>query len=127
MEKVPKIGSIGWCFGGLWSLNTALVFPDTLDATVIYYGGNIETNKEKLAPLQMPILGIFGALDQNPSIELVKKFEASLKSLNKSVEIYIYEGANHAFANPSGKNYNPQAAEDAWQKTTTFLNKYLSQ
>ncbi len=74
----------------------------------------------------MPILGIFGALDQNPSIELVKKFEASLKSLNKSVEIYIYEGANHAFANPSGKNYNAQAAEDAWQKTTTFLNKYLS-
>ena len=50
MEKVPKIGSIGWCFGGLWSLNTALIFPDTLDATVIYYGGNIETNKEKLAP-----------------------------------------------------------------------------
>ena len=82
MEKVPKIGSIGWCFGGLWSLNTALVFPDTLDATVIYYGGNIETNKEKLAPLQMPILDIFGALDQNPSIELVKKFEARITHLH---------------------------------------------
>jgi carboxymethylenebutenolidase len=126
-EKAPKIASIGWCFGGLWSLNTALIFPNELDATVIYYGGNIETNSDKLKPLQMPILGIFGSLDRNPSVEVVKKFAANLKSLDKSVEIHIYEGVDHAFANPSGKNYNAEAAEDAWQKTTAFLAKNLSQ
>lgn len=124
-EKAPKIGSIGWCFGGLWSLNTALFFPNQLDATVIYYGGNLETNANKLKPLEMPILGIFGSLDQNPSVEVVKKFEETLKSLDKSVEIHLYEGVNHAFANPSGKNYNAKAAEDAWQKTTAFLAKNL--
>jgi carboxymethylenebutenolidase len=125
-EKAPKIASIGWCFGGLWSLNTALLLPEQLDATVIYYGGNLETDKEKLKPLQMPILGIFAALDKNPSIELVKQFETNLKALNKSVEIYIYDDVDHAFANPSGKNYNEEAAESAWQKTTAFLANYLN-
>jgi carboxymethylenebutenolidase len=124
-RKAPKIASIGWCFGGTWSLNTAKLFPQQLDAAVIYYGGNIDTDTENLKDLQMPILGIFGELDDNPSPETVKKFEASLKSLGITNEIYIYPNADHAFANPSGTRYNEQAAEDAWAKTMNFLNKYL--
>ncbi|MBE9221447.1 dienelactone hydrolase family protein [Cyanobacterium stanieri LEGE 03274] len=124
-ENTPKIASMGWCFGGLWSLNTALLLPTQLDATVIYYGGNITTDPEKLATLEMPILGIFGELDQNPSVELVQEFEQVLKSLNKDVEIHIYENADHAFANSSGNRYNPEAAQDAWKKTTEFLTTHL--
>ena len=124
-EKAPKIGSIGWCFGGYWSLQTALLLPQEIDATVIYYGGNLETNPDMLKVLEMPILGIFGGLDQNPSVAQVKEFQASLESLNKPVEIHIYEDADHAFANPSGTRYNADAATDAWEKTVTFLNKNL--
>ncbi|ACK67283.1 Carboxymethylenebutenolidase [Rippkaea orientalis PCC 8801] len=124
-QKAPKIASIGWCFGGTWSLNTALLFPDQLDATVIYYGGGITTDPDQLKQLQMPILGIFGELDQNPPVETVKRFEQVLNSLNKSAEIYIYEKAEHAFANPSGTRYNAEAAKDAWTKTTAFLEKHL--
>lgn len=124
-QKAPKIASIGWCFGGTWSLNTALLFPDQLDATVIYYGGEITTDPDQLKQLQMPILGIFGELDQNPPVETVKRFEQVLNSLNKSAEIYIYEKAEHAFANPSGTRYNAEAAKDAWTKTTAFLEKHL--
>ncbi len=125
-QKSPKIGSIGWCFGGMWSLNAALLFPDKLDAAVIYYGGQLETNPERLKTLQMPILGIFGERDRNPSVETVRQFESTLKSLDKTVEIYIYPDADHAFANPSGERYNPQAAADAWQKTQQFLARYLN-
>lgn len=124
-QKASKIGSIGWCFGGTWSLNTALLFPKKLDAAVIYYGGGLETNPNQLKELEMPILGIFGELDQNPSPEAVRQFEAALKEAGKSPEIYIYENANHAFANPSGNRYNPEAAEDAWNKTIAFLEKNL--
>ncbi len=124
-QKAAKIGSIGWCFGGTWSLNTALLFPEKLDAAVIYYGGGLETNPNQLKELEMPILGIFGELDQNPSPEAVRQFEAALKEAGKSPQIYIYENANHAFANPSGNRYNPEAAEDAWNKTIAFLEKYL--
>lgn len=125
-ENAPKIASLGWCFGGSWSLNTALLFPETLDAAVIYYGGDLETDPEVLKPLQMPILGIFGELDQRPSVETVKAFEAALNSLDKPVEIYIYPNANHAFANPSGERYNPEAAADAWEKTKAFLSEHLT-
>ncbi|NJO40066.1 MAG: dienelactone hydrolase family protein [Cyanobacteria bacterium RU_5_0] len=124
-QQAPRIASIGWCFGGSWSLNTALLLPDQLDATVIYYGGQLVTEPEQLSPLQMPILGIFGSLDDNPSPETVQQFESALNSLGKSAEIYIYEGADHAFANPSGTRYDAEAAEDAWQRTIAFLEQHL--
>ncbi len=124
-QQAPKIGSIGWCFGGSWSLNTALLLPDQLDAAVIYYGGQLVTDANRLKALEMPILGIFGSLDDNPSVATVQQFEAALKSVGKSPEIYIYEGADHAFANPSGNRYNPEAAADAWQRTTNFLERHL--
>lgn len=124
-QQASAIGSIGWCFGGSWSLRTALLFPEQLDAAVIYYGGDIATDPATLQPLEMPILGIFGALDDNPAPETVREFETALNSLDKSADIYIYEGADHAFANPSGNRYNAEAAEDAWTKTITFLDQHL--
>ena len=122
--NAPTIGSIGWCLGGAWSLNTALALPTQLDAAVIYYGGLV-TDRERLEPLQMPIQGHFGALDTRPSPATVREFEAALNDLGKTAQIYIYDGANHAFANPSGARYNPEAAELAWERTIDFLNQYL--
>ncbi|MGF1535820.1 MAG: dienelactone hydrolase family protein [Elainellaceae cyanobacterium] len=123
--SASKIASIGWCFGGTWSLNTALLFPQSLDAAVIYYGGGITTERDRLQTLEMPIQGHFGMLDSNPSPETAKEFEAVLTELGKPVEVYLYEDAGHAFANPSGTRYNAQAAELAWERTTTFLKEHL--
>ncbi|HEX3127052.1 MAG TPA: dienelactone hydrolase family protein, partial [Thermoanaerobaculia bacterium] len=123
-EKAPKIGVIGWCFGGGWSLQTALLMPNKIDATVIYYG-HLEMDKAKLGLLKMPILGFFGGKDQSIPVASVKEFEKTLKDLGKWVEIHIYDDANHAFANPSGGNYNEAAAKDAWQRTVAFLAKNL--
>ncbi len=125
--KAGKIGTIGWCFGGTSSLNTALLLPKKIDATVIYYGSGIENDRDKLKVLEMPILGIFAELDQSIPVAKVKQFEQTLKSLGKSVEIDIYPNADHAFANPSGTRYNATAAEDAWKKTIAFLKKNLQQ
>lgn len=119
-----KIGSIGWCFGGGWSLNTALMLPEQLDAAVIYYG-RLNTDREQLAALQVPILGLFGGLDQGIPIAMVQEFESVLSELGKAAQIHVYEEADHAFANPSGTRYNAPAAEDAWLKTMTFLNEHL--
>ena len=123
-QQAPKIASLGWCFGGAVSLRTALLLPDQLDAAVIYYG-RLVTEPEELRPLEMPILGIFGGLDDSPSVESVREFETALNTVDKSAEIHIYEGADHAFANPSGTRYNAEAAEDAWEKTIAFLDRYL--
>ncbi len=122
--KAPKVGVIGWCFGGGWSLNTALLLPDQIDATVIYYG-RLVTDRDRLATLKMPILGLFGAEDRGITVDQVREFEAALKSLGKDADIHVYEGAGHAFANPSGTRYQPEAAKDAWERTLAFLAKNL--
>jgi len=121
----PSIGSLGWCFGGGWSLNTALLFPDELDATVIYYG-QVTDDEAKLEPMNVPILGIFGAKDKGIPVASVRRFEHALKNLSKDYEIEVYPGVGHAFANPSGNNYNAEAADKAWQRTVAFLNRYLT-
>jgi carboxymethylenebutenolidase len=123
-HDAPKIGTIGWCFGGGWSLNTALMLPSEVDATVIYYG-RLVTDPEQLKTLEMPILGIFGAEDQGIPLDMVKEFESALQTLNKDAGIHIYEGADHAFANPSGTHYNAEAAADAWGKTLAFFEANL--
>ena len=121
----PRIGSLGWCFGGGWSLNAAMLFPEELDATVIYYG-QVTDDVDKLLPISSPILGLFGAEDKGIPVDAVHRFEAALQRLRKNHEIHIYPGADHAFANPTGNAYNAQAAEDAWQKTLDFLDRHLT-
>lgn len=121
----PRVGSLGWCFGGGWSLNTAQLFPDDLDASVIYYG-QVTDDEEKLRPINAPILGLFGAEDTGIPVASVEAFEAALQRLRKDHEIHIYPGAGHAFANPTGTNYDAAAATDAWEKTTEFLGRHLA-
>lgn len=121
----PRIGSLGWCFGGGWSLNTAMLFPDELDATVIYYG-QVTDDEDKLRPVSSPILGLFGAEDKGITVDSVRRFESALERLRKNHEIHIYPGANHAFANPTGNAYDADAAEDAWSKTLDFLKTHLT-
>jgi carboxymethylenebutenolidase len=123
-KGAPRLGVIGWCFGGGWSLNTTLLMPDKIAATVIYYG-HLETDPAKLATIKHPVLGAFGAEDKSIPPDSVRAFESALKKQGTPVDIKIYDGAGHAFANPSGGNYRPDAAKDAWRRTTAFLAQNL--
>ena len=123
-EAVSRVGVIGWCFGGTWALRAALAMPDALDAAVIYYGQPV-TDRDRLATLDMPVLGLFGSEDEGIPVAQVRTFEETLGALGKDAEIHVYEGADHAFANPSGERYDAEAAEDAWAKTLAFLAEHL--
>ncbi|MDH3303855.1 MAG: dienelactone hydrolase family protein [Gammaproteobacteria bacterium] len=121
----PRVGSLGWCFGGGWSLNTAQLFPDDLDATVIYYG-QVTSDEDKLRPINSPILGLFAEEDTGIKVSSVKAFGEALRNLRKNHDIHVYPGVGHAFANPTGNNYNETAATDAWRRTLEFLDLHLS-
>ena len=120
----PRIASLGWCFGGGWSLNAAMLFPKKIDASVIYYG-QLTDDAENLRLLDAPLLGFFGSEDRGIPVESVRAFERALQRLRKDYDIKIYPGLRHAFANPTGNNYNAEAADDAWQRTLNFLAKHL--
>ena len=121
----PRIGSIGWCFGGGWSLGAAQLFPEELDASVIYYG-QVTDDEDALRPIGAPILGLFGAEDTGIKVASVEAFRGALQRLRKNYEVHIYPGVGHAFANPTGTNYDAAAAEDAWRRTLKFLDLHLS-
>lgn len=125
MVDGSRIASLGWCFGGDWSLQLALNSSENpLAATIVYYGRPV-TDTASLSSISWPILGIFGDQDQAISVESVKQFASALNASGITNEIYLYEGVGHAFANPSGDNYAPKETADAWQKTIGFLKQYL--
>jgi len=121
-----KIASLGWCFGGGQSLQLALNSQEhPLAATILYYGTPLVTDKESLAKIKWPVLGIFGDNDEAIPISEVNQFSTSLNQSGITNEIDIYKGVGHAFANPSGDNYAPKETADAWQRTLSFLEKYV--
>jgi carboxymethylenebutenolidase len=123
--KKDRIGSIGWCMGGRYSLALATEEP-RLAAAVAYYGAP-PTDPAAIARIKAPVLGNFGGDDKGPSPEQVKAFEAAMKTAGKAVDVKIYEGAPHAFANVNNpwKGYREAAAKDAWARTTAFFARHL--
>src|SRR2546426_10353865 len=77
--KKDRIGSIGWCMGGGYSLDVALQEP-TLTAAVIHYG-HVAVDADSLKKIDASMLGIFGGQDRGIPVDDVKKFEQSLKQL----------------------------------------------
>ena len=117
-----SIYSVGWCFGGMWSLQTAILAGPQAKGSVMYYG-RPENNMEKLKSIQCDIIGFFGNQDRSPSPEVVKEFENNMKLAGKNLSVNRYE-ANHGFANPSNPSFNPTATADAYAKAIDFLKAH---
>jgi carboxymethylenebutenolidase len=118
-----KIGSIGWCMGGGYSLQLAL--NADLTACVICYGSVI-TEANQIKKIKAPILGIFGANDRGIAPDSVRAFEKALSAHGIPNEIHIYEGVGHAFMNPNNRSgYNAETAKKAWQEIDTFFDQKL--
>lgn len=117
-----KVGSIGWCFGGHWSLECALNIPE-LDACVLYYG-TLVTDPAELKKIKAPVLGIFGKKDKSITPDKVAAFDKALTEAKVEHAIESYD-ADHAFANPSGTRYDEESAKQAWEVARAFLAKKL--
>ena len=117
-----SIYSVGWCFGGMWSLQTAILAGPQAKGSVMYYG-RPETNMEKLKSIQCDIIGFFGNKDQSPSPAMVNTFEQNMKDAGKNLSVNRYD-AGHGFANPSNPSFNAAAKEDAYAKSIAFLKAH---
>lgn len=119
-----RIGSVGWCMGGGYSLALALADP-TLSGSVIYYG-RLVTDEKTIAGLQVPLLGNFGGEDQGIPPESARDFESKAKAAGKSVDFKIYPGAGHGFASSKDPNtFRAADARDADARTDAFFAKVL--
>ena len=113
-----KLATLGWCFGGGWSLQASLVHP--VDGTVIYYG-RVGGTPEELKALKGPVQGHFAEKDQFITRSMVTAWTRSMDMAGQSYEVFWYD-ADHAFANPTGSRYDEPDARLAWGRTTEFLD-----
>jgi carboxymethylenebutenolidase len=137
-----KSASIGFCFGGAQSFAFAVAEPK-LNAAVVYYG-QAPTDappaargtppgpyvvSDSVANVKAPIIGFYGGLMQDARIgNTVAPTEAKMKSLGKTYDPHIFDGAAHGFlrAQTGNDGANMKATEQAWPLTIAWLKKYTS-
>ena len=118
-----KVGAIGFCWGG-GAVNTLAVNEPNLNAGVAYYGG--QPKAEDVPKINAAMMMHYGSLDERINAG-IPAYEGALKQAGKTYEIYVYEGANHAFNNDTNAaRYDKEAAEAAWKRTVGFLKKNLA-
>ena len=117
-----KVGCTGFCWGGAMTNQVAVNAPD-LNAAVPYYGR--QPVPEDVEKIKAPIMAHYAGNDAGINAG-IPAFEEALKKYNKEYQIFIYEGASHAFNNDSNKErYNEQAAKLAWSRTIGFFKEKL--
>ena len=133
--RADRAGVTGWCWGGSTTYQIAAANPN-VKAAVAWYGpparpykspsGDV-TGFDLAKDIKVPILGLYGELDQNPKPEDVKKlFELLKQTGNQHAEYVIYPGANHGFHADYRPSYKADAAADAWKRCNDWFKKYLA-
>lgn len=117
-----KFGCVGFCWGGAMSNSLAVNVP-SLKAAVPFYGR--QPAAEDVTKIKAALQLHYGALDEGVN-KGIPAYEEALKNNKINYELYIYEGAQHAFHNDTAPTrYNETAAQLAWQRTIEFFEKHL--
>lgn len=129
LKDIPKvskqrIGSIGWCMGGGYSLAAALNIQQLAAAVICY--GRLVTETDEIKKISCPVLGIFGEADRGIPGASAIAFERTAQKLEKDVRVTVYPKVGHAFMNPNNKEgYDEKTASEASQKIYAFLDSKL--
>jgi carboxymethylenebutenolidase len=138
-DATGKVGCIGFCMGGRYTLLFA-GSSEKLDAAVDCWGGFTDkatleadsTPERPTPPLELaegiscPLMAVIGAEDQNPSPELGERLRAKAENSGPEVTVEVYEDAGHAFFADYRPNfYRPEAAAKLWEAVVPFLERHL--
>lgn len=117
-----KVANVGWCFGGGWSLRSAILGGKNTVGSVMYYGMPMSDVNE-LKKLNSDVLGLF-ATETRISKEVIEKFDANMNAAGKKLTYKIFPGV-HGFANPSNPKYDEENAKVAYGMALDYLkSKY---
>jgi carboxymethylenebutenolidase len=116
------VGVIGFSMGAYWALDLSQRWPGVVPAVVIFYG----TDDANYDTARAAYLGHFAENDPYESLEAVSAMEENMRAAGREVTFYVYPGTRHWFVEPNRPEYDPAAAELAWERTVTFLREHLA-
>jgi len=123
-ESTGKVGAIGFCWGG-GMVNKVAAAGTSLAAGVPYYGRQIPA--EEVPMISAPLCLQYAGLDKRINAG-IDAYVAALEANGKTYELFLYEGANHAFNNDTNEaRYDKAASDLAWGRTVEFLRRYLGE
>jgi carboxymethylenebutenolidase len=126
-----RVGIVGFCMGGTVAFLAAA--RHVLGAAVTFYGGGIVEGRFGMPPLvemapnlQTPWLGLYGDTDQSIPVEDVESLRVAAARAPVPTEIVRYAEAGHGFHCDARDSYHQASAADAWQRTLTWFERYLT-
>ena len=123
---VRSVGVTGFCLGGSLTLEAMTRPGSGIDAGHAYYGGG-QLAAEHVATISAPVAGSYGSLDESIPAEQVDAIRAALEGAGTENDIVLYEGARHAFFNPTREAYHAEAAADSWRRSLAWWRRHLLQ
>ncbi len=122
-ESNGKTGCVGFCWGGALANQLAVNAP-LLNAAVAFYGS--QPDAADVPKIKAAVQLHYGSLDERINAG-IPAYEAALKAAGTKYELYVYEGANHAFHNDTAPTrYNEAAAKLAWERTLRLFKETIN-
>jgi len=118
-----KVGVVGFCWGG-GIANQLAVHDPRLNAAVAYYGA--QPVDADVPRIKAKLMLHYAGLDDRTNAG-IPAYEKALKAAGVQFQVFVYEGANHAFNNDTAAaRYDKPAADLAWSRTVAFLKESLA-
>ena len=122
------VGVVGYCMGGGLALALGATRPDAVAAVVPCYGVHPWAEGHPDYATTTAATQIHCAvLDQAFPPEAAGALASTLRGHGLDVEVHLYEGVDHAFANEDRPEvYNEAAASLMFDRTVSFLASHLA-
>lgn len=121
--KDRRVATLGWCMGGSWAFNAAVLAGGRSAATVMYYGFP-ETEQKKINQLKSDVLYMWASQDKFITKDIIERFQNQVQEAGRQITLHTFN-ADHAFANPSNPKHDKIASAEAEKLAVTFLKEKL--
>jgi len=131
VDSNRKMGTMGYCMGGPFTMRTAAALPDRVGAAASFHGGGLVTDQPDSPHLLVPqmkaqYLFAIAANDDENQPEAKDVLRAAFAQASLSAEIDVYDGAMHGWCPPDSQVYDESKAERAWSRLLALFTRALA-
>jgi carboxymethylenebutenolidase len=132
VDRKRKMGTMGYCMSGPYTLRTAAALPERIGAGASFHGGGLVTDKPEsphlvIPKIKAPFLLAIAANDDQRQPEAKTVLRDAFAKANVPAEIEVYAGALHGWCPPDSRSYNDAQAEKAWGRMLALFGTALAE